>query len=96
MKKLMWTVLYFLQQKICETLKNIWPLFAFIGLAILVISSITVKMAHPMVFFWCAEIPVLLFVFFMIGIISFIFTFEFAEWIKDNWDKAKKRAENRL
>lgn len=96
MKKLIWTILYFLQQKICETLKNIWPLFVFIGLGILVIASITVKMAYPMAFFWCAEIPILLFIFFIVGVAAFAFTFIFAEWIKDNWDKAKKRAENRL
>ena len=96
MKKLMWTILYFLQQKFCETLKNIWPLFAFIGLAILIIVSIETKRCYPMPFFWCVEIPTLLFIFFIVGVAAFAFTSIFAEWIKENWDKAKKRAENRL
>ncbi len=99
MKKFIWTILYFIQQKIKEIYNNVkFPVSTIIVLMMTVGVCLGIEWickSYPLIMIWSGYLIIIL-GFILAGFIMKWIIISFIEWIISNWEKAKLRAERKI
>ena len=87
--KLLWTVLYFIEQKFKEVIKPILSILAILG-------GLIFYVRYPVIAFYCLVTPLLVLHLLLGGICVIVLSLAIRDWLKDNWIMAKERATERV